>query len=126
MAEISVNDLSREIVNALKTYTYEVSEGLEKAKVEVAKNAVKKLKVSSRKLTGDYAKGWRVKREYGALIIHNETDYQLTHLLEFGHVITNGDGITYGRTRAFPHIRPVEEEAIDEFTKKVEKVIKGG
>lgn len=112
--------LSDEITKALKTYTREVTEGMEEAKKEVAKEGVKELKNTSPKDTGDYAKGWRVKKVGNAQIIHNATDYQLTHLLEKGHAKRGG-----GRVPPKIHIAPVEQKAIEEFEKRVEKVIKG-
>lgn len=115
----SINDLSKEIASVLATYTTEVTEGLEKAKVEVAKNTVNILKETSPKDTGSYSKGWAVKKVGNALVVHNKTDYQLTHLLEKGHIKANG-----GRVGAKVHIRPAEEKAIEEFTKEVEKVIR--
>lgn len=113
-------DLSREIAKALAEYTNEVTEGLEKAKEKVAKATVQELKKTSPKLTGDYAKGWRTKKVGTAQVIHNATDYQLTHLLEHGHAKVNG-----GRVPGIPHIRPAEQKAIEEFTKQVEKAIRG-
>ncbi len=115
-----IGDLANEITNALQTYTREVTEGLEEAKIDVAKETVKKLKQTSPRLTGDYAKGWARKKVGTAQVVHNRTDYQLTHLLEKGHA--NRDG---GRTRGIPHIEPAERKAIDEYVKRVEKVIEG-
>lgn len=113
-------DVAKEIAKALQTYTAEVTEGLEKAKEEVAKETVQELKRTSPKLTGDYAKGWRTKRVGTAQVVHNATDYQLTHLLEHGHAKRGG-----GRVPGIPHIAPAEKKAIDEYTKRVEKVIRG-
>ncbi len=115
-----IEDLSREISQALKDYTEEVTEGLEEAKEAAAKNAVKKLKQRSPKDTGDYARGWRAKKMGRAWVVHNATDYQLTHLLEHGHAKRGG-----GRVAGIPHIGPVEEEAIQEYVQKSEKVIRG-
>lgn len=113
-------NLSKEIADALKTYTTEVSEGLDKAKEEVAKATVKELKASSPKKTGSYAKGWARKKRGKSQVIHNRTDYQLTHLLEKGHARIGG-----GRVAGTPHIEPAEQKAIDEYIKQTEKVIKG-
>ena len=85
----------------------------------VAKESVQKLKNTSPKKSGSYAKGWGVKKEGDMdVIVHNRTDYQLTHLLENGHVIRNKKG-TYGRTRGIKHIAPVEEWAIDELPRRI-------
>ena len=115
-----VNNFCKEIAEAMSTYTNEITEGLETTKLETAKNVVKVLKDSSPKDTGRYAKGWRVSRVGTAQVIHNKTDYQLTHLLEHGHVKVSG-----GRVGAKVHIRPAKEKAIEDFISGVEKVIKG-
>jgi hypothetical protein len=113
-------DIAGDIARALQTYTTEVEEGLEQAKEDVAKQTVKQLKQTSPVLTGDYRKGWRTKKVGTAQVIHNATDYQLTHLLEHGHAKVNG-----GRVAARPHIEEAEAEAITEYADRVEKVIKG-
>lgn len=96
---------------------------------KVGKEAVQKLKDTSPKKTGDYAKGWKIKRERGRngindVTIHNATEYRLTHLLENGHVIRNKKG-TYGRTSGRKHIKPVEEyfnsEVVDEIERELEE-----
>ena len=50
------------------------------------------MSANSPKDTGDYKKGWRIKQDKArkSIIVHNATDYQLTHLLEHGHVKRNG------------------------------------
>lgn len=117
---VKINDLSKEIARALQIYTAEVTEGLEQAKEKAAKNAVKKLKRRSPRKTGEYAKGWRARKVGSAWVVHNATNYQLTHLLEHGHAKRGG-----GRVSGIPHIRPTEEEAIKEYTKEAERVIRG-
>ena len=52
--------------------------------------------------------------------MHNATDYQLTHLLEFGHAINGGTK----RVKAIPHIEPAKENAVETFVQEVEKVIR--
>lgn len=85
----------------------------------VSKESVQKLKNTSPKKTGSYAKGWGVKKQGDMdVIVHNRTDYQLTHLLENGHVIRNKNG-TYGRVPGKKHIAPVEEWAVDELPRRI-------
>ncbi|GEM04097.1 hypothetical protein HMI01_10850 [Halolactibacillus miurensis] len=115
-----VASLSDEITKALQEYSSEVEEGLELAKEEIAKETVKDLKKRSPKETGSYRKGWSQKKVGNARVVHNRTDYQLTHLLENGHVKRGG-----GRVQGIPHIRPAEEQAINAFTDRVERVIRG-
>lgn len=85
----------------------------------VSKESVQKLKNTSPVKSGSYAKGWGTKK-VGEMdvIVHNRTDYQLTHLLENGHVIRNKKG-TYGRTHGIKHIAPVEEWAVDELPRRI-------
>ena len=115
----NVKDLSTQIAAALAAYSDEITEGLEVAKKETAKSVVQNLRATSPKETGDYAKGWRVSQIGTKQVIHNKTNYQLTHLLENGHAKVNG-----GRVAAKVHIRPAEEKAIAEFISGVERVIK--
>ena len=58
--------------------------------MDVAKNLKNTLKANSPEKLGDYKKGWRIKKVKKALIVHNATSYQLTHLLEHGHVKRDG------------------------------------
>lgn len=115
----SIKDLSTQLAAALAAYTDEVVEGMEATKQQTAKNVVKILKTTSPKGTGSYAKGWRVTQQGTKQIVHNKTDYQLTHLLENGHAKMNG-----GRVAARVHIRPAEDQAIEEFISGVERMIR--
>ena len=116
----SIQGLSDSIVKALAEYTDEIEKGLEVEKKSVAEKAVQTLKTTSPKKTGKYAKGWASKKDGTTYVVFNKTVPQLTHLLEYGHAKANG-----GRVAGKPHIRPVEEEVIKDFTEGVEKVIKG-
>lgn len=105
-------------------YTDEVNDVLHEAAKTTADEAEDRLHNTSPRKTGDYAAGWEVKQEgkYD-YIVHNSTNYQLTHLLENGHVIRNKKG-TYGRTPAHKHIKPVETWANREFQRKIEEGLK--
>jgi hypothetical protein len=121
MANLNIDDLSAQIIQELQRYTNLVTEEVEVAKKEVADQTVKELKTagSFKNMTGRYRKGWRVKKQGNKLIVHNKTDYQLTHLLEKGHAKVGG-----GRVRAYPHIGPAEQRAINEYLQRVEEAIR--
>ena len=115
-----------DVKDILNEYSEDIQNGITKSSQTIAKNGADKLKSTSPKLTGAYSKGWRVKttKSKGEVssIIHNATNWQLTHLLEKPHLKRNGD-------RWYPekeHIAPVEQECIKEYETEVENIIKNG
>ena len=111
-------DINAEINRLLREYADEIDENLEEIAVEIGKKTVERLKVTSPKKSGKYAKGWNMTIVNKAgraqeVTIHNKV-YRLTHLLENGHALKKG-----GRARAFKHIGPAEEQAIQEFIEAV-------
>ena len=111
-----------QMADILDSVSTEVKSVYETDSMKVAKETVQKLKNTSPKGSPHkrkYAEGWTVsKRGQGDLVVHNKTNYQLTHLLENGHVIENKKG-TYGRTHGIKHIAPAEEWAADELPRRV-------
>lgn len=119
---INVENLASNITQALKDYNENIAEETKKIVNKLSKKAVDKIKQKSPVRTGDYKKGWTSSKSYENRTekrntIHNKTDYQLTHLLEYGHVGRNGR-----RVRAIPHIKTVETEIIAEFENEIERV----
>ena len=116
MATKSVEAQMKEL---LDTFDHHVQEVVEDAAKESAKECVQKLKATSPKRPGggEYARSWTSKKLAKGWVVYNK-EYQLTHLLENGHVIRNAKG-TYGRAPAHKHIKPVEEWAIDELPRRI-------
>jgi hypothetical protein len=115
----NINGLSNAISRELQLYLQEVNNNLEVAKEETAKKLVQDLKLISPKKKGDYKKGWRIKRARGKFIIHNKTEYHLTHLLEHGHAKRGG-----GRVQAQIHIAPAEDRALANYVEAVERQLR--
>ncbi|MFS0878269.1 HK97 gp10 family phage protein [Solibacillus isronensis] len=115
---ININQLADEINKQLREYADGVGEEMEKVAQKVAKDGVKTLKLRSPKDTGKYAAGWKATKVDGKWTVHNRI-YQLTHLLEKGHAKVGG-----GRVAARVHIKPVEEQMIDDYVQGVEEAIK--
>ena len=115
---VKVKDLSKEIAKQLSLYTESVKKEVEVIKEDVTKEAVSLLKQKSPRDSGDYAKNWAKKKVGKNIVIYNRK-YQITHLLEFGHVKRGG-----GRVAAKVHIRPVEEKIVDDYVSRVERVIR--
>ena len=114
-----VTALNRECNNTVEEVDKAVAEAgraaldylLNNSPVDTSKSA--KLHIRGGKLKGSsglYRKGWRMKTytENGvkAVKVYNETCYQLTHLLEFGHLAKNGKFV-----QPVPHIKQAEELA---------------
>lgn len=109
----------------LSDFVNEEQETIEKCFKKVARDTVKELKQTSPQDKGDYARSWAVKNVKGAgrsieLVVHNKEHYQLTHLLENGHVIRNQFG-SYGRVSAKPHIKKAEEKANKELVAELQE-----
>lgn len=109
----------------LEIYVEDIGESVEETSNQIGKEAKDELKrISPTGYRKRYAKGWTIKKDkkkknYYAIKIHNKTDYQITYLLEFGHTTRNGR-----RTKAIPHIRPVEEKYKEEFEKRLKDKIR--
>lgn len=118
-----------DITDILNEYSNNIQEEMKKAAESVAQKGADKLKSTSPKNIGKYAKGWKVRKQAGKgfvnCTIHNSTNWQLTHLLENPHIIKNKYG-TYGTSTPQKHIKPVEQECIEEYTKEIENIIKNG
>ena len=117
--------ISVQMRKILDAYEDRVKNVYEMSVSRVSREAVQRLRNTSPKKSGSYARGWSLKKvKSGAnvmdVIVHNRTDYQLTHLLENGHVIRNKKG-TYGRTRPIKHIAPVAEWAENELPNEIER-----
>lgn len=128
MSNIKPDELQKAVMDYLENYKEDIDEDVIETVDEITKKARDELKQTSPRGKGTrsnpYYKGWVIKlskRRSGVYhkVIWNKTNYQLTHLLEFSHATRNG-----GRTKAIPHIRPIEQKYNVEFVDKLEKKIR--
>lgn len=130
VVKVDYNSLSEEIQNQLKTFgtalNREINEGLK----EVAEKTAETLRQGGpyNERSGKYTRDWAVKlrsRSYSSVTmteeytVYNKKNYQLTHLLEKGHVSRNGS-----RVRPFEHIKPAEELAEQMAISEVNKAVR--
>ena len=125
---IKPEELQDTLKDYLENYIEDIEEDVKETTKEITKEAVEELKQISPKGHGSrknpYHKGWTKqagKQNKGryTIKIHNKTNYQLTHLLEFEHATRNGK-----MTKAIPHIRPTEEKYNELYEKRITTVIK--
>ena len=121
-------DLEKVLKKYLEDYVEDITEDVGEVTDSVTKEAVEELKQKSPKGKGSranpYHTGWtkqkgKLNKGRYTIKIHNKTNYQLTHLLEFGHATRNG-----GRTNPISHIRPIEEKYKKEYEEKITTVIR--
>ena len=119
------NDSILDITEILNDYSKDIQEAISIEAQNVAKMGRDTLRNTSPKRTGKYRRGWTVKTTKGRntieCVIHNKTDYRLTHLLEKPHLKRNG-----GYTTPIVHIAPVDTTCTNQFEKAVENIIKNG
>lgn len=129
-SSIKPEELEKALTEYLKNYVEDIEEDVEDTMNAVIKEAKQELVQTSPRsgIARDtkYYKGWAIKnggrtrkKHYYGKTIWNRTNYQLTHLLEFGHATRNG-----GRTQAQPHIRKVEEKYGTKFADLLENKIR--
>ena len=116
------DSIAKTVDSFLQNFGKDVSQDLAEVLDEVGKEAVKQLKATSPKQSGNYAKEWRYKRQvkgangYEAKV-YNAKRGNLTHLIEFGHPIVRG-GKVVGNAKAEPHIEPVNHWVQSELPKR--------
>lgn len=124
---IKIDELQGAIKDYLENYIEDIEEDVKETTDQLSKEAVKELKKESprrdKKRENPYWKGWsRKKQSKGRkyiMTLYNRTNYQLTHLLEYGHATRKG-----GTTKPQPHIKPIEEKYSKLYEEKIEKAIK--
>lgn len=123
--KISLDELSATVELELDNYAEEIRTGLGKEVKAVASKCVKRLRETSPRKTGKYAKGWTMKMGKNprspSATIYNKSKPWLGHLLEDGHQKKTG-----GRVEGVPHIRPAAEEADRELEKAALRLIRRG
>lgn len=129
---VRIDELDEAIAKEIEAMNLDVIKKCNDAAWKAAGQGVRDLKAKSpvrndgfkRKYPpGAYARSWTRTRDENAIgvqtvTIRNAKHYQLTHLLEFGHIIAG----TGRRSKAFPHIAAVNQSATQQYLSEVEKM----
>lgn len=126
----TVDGLDKAIKDTLDAFRNATDETVDNAIKLTARDALKELKNAHPAGSGkygswdDYNKSWTIKhnstdkRFHRSETIHNKDYYGLTHLLENGHALPQGD-----RSKSYPHIAPVAEKADAELLRRIKEGI---
>ncbi len=128
--KIGVIDLSAAIKQVLNEFGEDVYKVLDESVQEVVEESTTQLKAVNswaNTVSGSpYSADWthddlQVDRVRVKRVVYNDGHARLTHLLEKGHVSKNGTGRTFGSVSAYPHIKGVNDWAVDELPKLIEE-----
>ena len=119
--KLPLDKLASEIDQILEKYGDDVKANVDEITKEFAKKGAKAVSASAKNNfggSGKYAAGWTSRYESGRVsaqgTIYNKDTPGLPHLLENGHAKRGG-----GRVSGRPHISPVEEQLVKEYTEAV-------
>lgn len=120
------NSFTADVIEIVEDYSSKVKGVAEECTAQAAKDTARRLRnVTNPRLTGEYAKGWAVKKKASdTYIVYNKTAPGLTHLLENGHAVANqygNYGHPNGRVKGIKHIEPAAEEGAAELIAEVER-----
>jgi len=120
----SFEQLPEELKKTLDTYSQNITTELNKAFKELAESGSDELKQGKpyHNRTGQYAADFAVTQRKNSTsvtgietqTIYNKKHYQITHLLEFGHLTRNGK-----RAAAYPHW----QTALDNINKNIDRAV---
>lgn len=125
MSGIKIDALAGEVMKLMEEYAADISANIKTEAKTAAKEAVKELKQTSPEglgsKKGHYKDGWTSKVESENAVsvgirIYNRKKPGLTHLLEKGHAKRGG-----GRVEGQPHISTAEENAIENYEKRLKE-----
>ena len=118
---ITSSEVSAAIKEQLNNYREDVTQVVREAVTETLQDGLREIGPTGQyqDRSGKYRQSFRVETTItpvyaGGTLYANEDGYRLAHLLEYGHKTRNG-----GRTRAFPHWRPVEKKMTNTFEERV-------
>lgn len=137
----TIDKFADDLLDMLITYTDDVKEATSEEVMRVGESGALQLRgfemppatasglppaeFSTRRSWKKYSSSWTALNDerynYTSSTIHNRKHFQLVHLLEFGHSTRIGT-----HTRAFAHVKPVEDKCEKELLDNVKKIIEKG
>jgi hypothetical protein len=134
----SYDSVAEQLKQILDECSTEISQTIERSFTDVAQETVDRLKQVSPKRNGGgaYAASWsKTKTKVNArgkliggvdVVVYNKKHYQLTHLLERGHVVRNQYGApsragAKTSTSAQPHIIETENWATEQLVEELKR-----
>lgn len=120
---IRCDQLADAVMRGLEEYKDLAVDEMKAAVKKAGNTAKKEISAGAPVRTGAYKKSWAVKTTKESsnameVTVYSRNRYQLAHLLEKGHALRNG-----GRARAFPHIAPAEQNAVEMLEREIRNAL---
>lgn len=122
---ISIDELSKAVVEAYKTGIEELHESVLIAADECATDCLESIRADSPVDSGDYQKGWVKRKTKNGSIILNKNKPYLEMPLEHGHVIARGKNKGQ-RVPPKPHIYKNRDKYMERFYDKCVQIVAEG
>lgn len=122
---ISIDELSKAVVEAYKIGIEELHESVLIAADECATDCLESIKADSPEDSGDYKKGWVKKKTKNGSYIYNKNKPYLEMPLEHGRIITSGEN-KGERVGARPHINKNIKRYQERFEEMCTKIVAEG
>lgn len=126
MANTLIDNMTTEIMKGLNEYADLVTTDMKKAVKTSSTLAKNEIKANAPRDSGDYANSWATKTTLETsnsleMTVYSKNRGSITHLLENGHANRGG-----GRTKAYPHIAPAEQSAIEKLENEIKRAVQNG
>ena len=102
-----------------------ITESAFAAAKECASDCVEAIKSDCPSDSGEYKKGWVMRKTKNGYVVYNKTRPNLEMLLEHGHIITRGEKRGQ-RVKAYPHIYKNADKAREKFYDMCVDIVAGG
>lgn len=122
---ISIDELSKAVVDAYRLGIEEMHESAVIAADECAADCLESIRADSPVDSGDYQKGWVKRKVKNGSVIYNKNKPYLEMPLEHGRVITRGKN-KGKRVPPKPHIYKNRDKYMDQFYDKCVKIVTEG
>ena len=124
-------DFTGQLHNIVDDYFSEITYGVNQVCKRKSKELAEKISQDSPKKSGEYKKGWKstLKEKNGSdetYTVYQKAKPSLTHLLEYGHISTDGKRVFKGGAVVGkkPHIDKNADTIINETYSEIEEAIK--
>ena len=122
---ISIEELSKAVVDAYRLGVEEMYESAVVAADECATDCLESIRADSPVDSGDYQKGWVKRKTKNGSVIYNKNKSYLEMPLEHGHVITRGKN-KGKRVPPKPHIYKNRDKYVEQYYDKCVKIVAEG